>query len=172
MPAGKRGGGDLMRRRKIQSSLPYQGLIAGIIFLDLWAYGGILQSGWVILCLLCVFGLIRLLKSDETADPLRQSRPESGNPDLAFVWYRIVPGHLSGRRQILAASVPVLWHSSVLSDSFPAGRKEYAAEEKTEIPVLAGTGRAGGITAVFVWRRGFPPGSRRKQFWRKTASLA
>lgn len=144
-----------MRRRKIQSSLPYQGLIAGIIFLDLWAYGGILQSGWVILCLLCVFGLIRLLKSDETADPF--GRADRKAEILIWLLFGIVlflDIFLGGVRYWLLL---YLFYGTVLFYlilSLLAGRN-MPQKKRQKFLYWLGLGELAGITAVFCLAAGF-----------------
>ena len=168
----KREEGEAMRKKALRNSIPYLGMLAGIAILDLCAYGGILHSGWVPLCLSGALSVICLLRGKEAEYPARTARKANIAIWIFCAAVFLLDVILAGNRYHL---MRYYFYGAVFCYMilFILEKKDILPEKRLRFLYWLAWGELEWeLQPFFVWRRGFPPGSRRKRCWKETVLSA
>ena len=143
-----------MRKKALRNSIPYLGMLAGIAILDLCAYGGILHSGWVPLCLSGALSVICLLRGKEAEYPARTARKANIAIWIFCAAVFLLDVILAGNRYHL---MRYYFYGAVFCYMilFILEKKDILPEKRLRFLYWLGLGELVGITAVFCLASGF-----------------
>ena len=143
-----------MRKKVLRNSIPYLGMLAGIAILDLCAYGGILHSRWVILCLVGALSVICLLRGRGAEYPARTARKANIAIWIFCAAVFLLDVILSGSRYHL---IRYYFYGAVFYYLILCilEKKDILPEKRLRFLYWLGLGELAGITAVFCLASGF-----------------